>query len=428
MAYMAIYLASGEVLVHDRIGWYLPIQRSTIIKDTINFYFYKHQPGIFIQMRVINSIKSLLFTEITSIPPYLKNRNASLNGLRAIAILLVLLSHFKINKTIAEYGFRVNGHLGVYIFFVLSGFLITTGLLKQKITTGKLSLPDFYIKRFLRIFPLVYIFLAVIIILNIYKPVTNPKDLLYSFFFIKNLPIQNMPFTAHLWTLAVEIQFYASFPLLMMINTRRTLVVTLLIVTIFPLISILNLYVPGFQSDYRPIIWGVKFVNYFFWKGPLFILIGCAASVFIFKRGVHLEKLSNNYYLSFFLLIMAIALCTQNLPFYYKYVSEYLSAILISIVIMLNVQSDNFLSKLLSTRLLVKVGILSYSLFMWQQIIAAKYYFWIPGLMELNTLPSILITIIKFAILIPMAIFSYKYLEMPFLKLKSRLDHKAGKD
>jgi peptidoglycan/LPS O-acetylase OafA/YrhL len=57
---------------------------------------------------------------------------------------------------------------------------------------------------------------------------------------------------------------------------------------------------------------------------------------------------------------------------------------------------------------------------MWQQIIAAKYYFWIPGLIEFNTLPSLLMTVIRFAILFPIAYLSYKYLEMPFLKLKDR--------
>lgn len=325
-------------------------------------------------MGIFKLFKSIPFSEITSVPPYLRDRNASLNGLRAVAILLVLLSHFRINKTIAEYGFGVNGHLGVCIFFVLSGFLITTGLLKQKIIKGKVSLSDFYIKRFLRIFPLVYIFLAVIVILNIFRPVTSPKDLLYCFFFIKNLPLQNMPFTAHLWTLAVEIQFYAIFPLLMLLNINRTLFITLLIVILLPLISILNIYVPSLSSDYAGIKWAIKFVNYFFWKGPLFILIGCVGSMYIFKNGAHVEKLGKHYYLSFFLLILAIVLCTQNLPLYYKYVSEYLSAILISVVIMLNVQSQNFLTKLFSTRILVKIGILSYSLFMWQQVLAAKYY------------------------------------------------------
>jgi peptidoglycan/LPS O-acetylase OafA/YrhL len=371
-------------------------------------------------MGIFKSIKSILFSEISSIPPYLKNRDASLNGLRAVAISLVLLSHFRINKTIAEYGIKLNGHVGVLIFFVLSGFLITTGLLKQKIINGKLSLSDFYIKRFLRIFPLVYIFLAVIVLLNIYKPVTNLKDLFYCFFFIKNFPLQNMPFTAHLWTLAVEIQFYAIFPLLMALNVNRTLFISFLLIIIFPCISILSLYVPGFESDYLPLQWGIKFVNYFFWKGPLFILIGCTASAFIFKNGSSIEKISRNYFLSFFLLVLAIALCTQTLPIYYKYVSEYLSAILISAVIILCVQSKNFLSKLLSNKIMVKIGILSYSLFIWQQIIAAKYYFWIPGLRELNTLPSLAMTVIRFALLFPIAYLSYKYLEMPFLRLKER--------
>lgn len=375
-------------------------------------------------MRILKSIKSVFCSEITSIPSFLSgDKHTSLNGLRAVAIMLVLLSHFRINRIISEYGIKVNGQLGVCIFFVLSGFLITTGLLKQKINRGQLFLAGFYIKRALRIMPLVYLFLAVIIIISItYWPLTSKKDFFYTFFFLKNLPIPNMPFTAHLWTLSVEIQFYITVPLFMLLNMHRTLFIILLVAIFFPLISILNLYFPSLQSDFIVIKWVIKFVNYFFWKGPLLLFIGCSASILAFRSGNYVKKYSKYYYLSFFLLLLAIALSTETLPIYYKYISEYLSAILIALVILLNISSENLLSKLLSTKIFVKIGMLSYSLYIWQQFIAYRHYFWIPWLKGLNTLPDLLIIGIKFLIIFPIAYLSYRYFEMPFLKLKERFN------
>jgi peptidoglycan/LPS O-acetylase OafA/YrhL len=86
----------------------------------------------------------------------------SLDGLRAISICLVLLGHLSGTQNL---GYLLPGlgdiaHLGVVVFFVISGFLITTLLIKEHAKTGRVSLKLFYARRALRIFPASYAFLA----------------------------------------------------------------------------------------------------------------------------------------------------------------------------------------------------------------------------------------------------------------------------
>jgi peptidoglycan/LPS O-acetylase OafA/YrhL len=84
-----------------------------------------------------------------------KNRIPSLDGLRAISILLVILDHF-----LSNLGFPINtflfGNLGVRIFFIISGFLITSILMEEIEKTSTINLVKFYFRRTLRIFPAYY--------------------------------------------------------------------------------------------------------------------------------------------------------------------------------------------------------------------------------------------------------------------------------
>jgi hypothetical protein len=83
--------------------------------------------------KYLNFIKTKLFSDITSVPEALQgNYYSSLDGLRAIAIFMVLLPHFGINRILMHCGMRIESETGVHIFFVLSGFLITTRLIKER--------------------------------------------------------------------------------------------------------------------------------------------------------------------------------------------------------------------------------------------------------------------------------------------------------
>lgn len=145
----------------------------------------------------------------------MKERIAALDGLRGMAALLVLFAHFSL------FGVR-NGTLGVDVFFVLSGFLIT-GLLANDIeATGTIRFRHFYIRRFLRLMPAlvmaVLLFTAIDLVFGIHNPVTvlwsSAASLLYVSNFVRTYDAWNMIEFGHTWSLAIEEQFYLIWPAL----------------------------------------------------------------------------------------------------------------------------------------------------------------------------------------------------------------------
>jgi peptidoglycan/LPS O-acetylase OafA/YrhL len=151
---------------------------------------------------------------------------AQLDGLRAIAVLAVLLSHFGLGEDLKGVVKAVDwGRLGVRLFFVLSGFLITRILLAARasalrgVRTKGTVIRNFYIRRVLRIFPLFYFVLAVATVLD----VGNIREIaayhalylsnLTSVIFVSQDPVVlRDPNSAHFWSLAVEEQFYLVWP------------------------------------------------------------------------------------------------------------------------------------------------------------------------------------------------------------------------
>ncbi len=167
-------------------------------------------------------------------------RFPQLDGLRAIAVLAVFISHFGLGSRLVWLQELLDwGHLGVRLFFVLSGFLITRILLKGKdaVESGQMtfsrSMLYFYGRRFLRIFPIYYLTLIVAGILDVQgiRSVLN-----YHFFYLSNLTgaifqlteggqyILKNPVSAHFWSLAVEEQFYLLWPVTLMLVPRRHVV------------------------------------------------------------------------------------------------------------------------------------------------------------------------------------------------------------
>jgi peptidoglycan/LPS O-acetylase OafA/YrhL len=152
-----------------------------------------------------------------------------LDGLRAIAILMVFASH----SDLVEFGWA-----GVQLFFVLSGFLITGILLdmKESLPSGKYFL-KFYGRRFLRIFPLYYFYLALMAVVAYWLIAVDfrPKYMqiffdqvgyaaLYVYDFFYRTPwFQPSQFLDHFWSLAVEEQFYITWPLLLLVVPQKHL-------------------------------------------------------------------------------------------------------------------------------------------------------------------------------------------------------------
>ena len=139
----------------------------------------------------------------------------SLDGIRALAIVLVMSFHFEITHF---------GWLGVQLFFVLSGFLISGILWKEKLRPAPLSdkFKKFWVRRSLRIFPLYFLFLLAFGLIYLvakfpsYYPTYAPYAFTYSINFSRTIEgWQTNPVFTHLWSLSVEEQFYLIFPLLM---------------------------------------------------------------------------------------------------------------------------------------------------------------------------------------------------------------------
>lgn len=139
----------------------------------------------------------------------------ALDGFRALAILIVMLSHVGLQHI-------VPGQFGVTLFFFLSGYLITTLLRREVEAEGGIDLRRFYMRRAVRILPPMYLTIAFIAILSLAGIVhrINLSGLPYDFLFLTNyFPVSGIPIG--LWSLAVEEHFYLGFPLLLALLVRR---------------------------------------------------------------------------------------------------------------------------------------------------------------------------------------------------------------
>jgi peptidoglycan/LPS O-acetylase OafA/YrhL len=165
-------------------------------------------------------------------------RMPSLDGLRAVSILLVLWSHVNGRVGFPPMPKFVTslGDFGVRVFFVISGYLITTLLIGEQAKTGTISLKGFYVRRVYRIFPAFYVFIAVVAALSAAGVLTlRPGDLLHAVTFTMNYHEARSWWVGHLWSLSVEEQFYLIWPaLLLLAGVRRGLRVAAAVMVLSP--------------------------------------------------------------------------------------------------------------------------------------------------------------------------------------------------
>jgi peptidoglycan/LPS O-acetylase OafA/YrhL len=152
----------------------------------------------------------------------------SLSGLRAISIILVIAGHAAGSGEGRTFGYKFlfeHAGLGVRIFFVISGYLITTLLLRERESFGWISLKLFYIRRALRILPAFYAFVLCIVILERLGLFSLPNhNLVYVVTYTVNFISNGTWWTGHLWSLSVEEQFYLLWPLALRFLTMRACV------------------------------------------------------------------------------------------------------------------------------------------------------------------------------------------------------------
>jgi peptidoglycan/LPS O-acetylase OafA/YrhL len=300
----------------------------------------------------------------------------SLDGWRAIAIILVILSHWWASdggEAVADYlrYFANQGDFGVRIFFVISGFLITLLLLREHLEFGSISLRKFYARRMLRIFPVYFAFLAVLGILTIaglYQDAAS--SWLGSLTFTRNVVGQGRSAMSHLWSLAVEEQFYLFWPITVIAfgfagRPYRALPVLLTIVVLAFVARLIPcegngavcLRILGEKA-------GIKYADS--------LAIGCAAAYFFAYEPKKLPSSQLLFFAAFAALITTTVLYpTSRLGASSLVLAQ---ALLTAICLITSITTKPVgLYALLNCRVAVAIGLLSYSLYIWHPLFLSHY-------------------------------------------------------
>jgi peptidoglycan/LPS O-acetylase OafA/YrhL len=355
----------------------------------------------------------------------------NLNGLRFIAAFLVIIHHiekyksaFKIDNywgTVAFIG--TIGKLGVVLFFVLSGFLITHLLLIEEHSFKKINIGKFYIRRILRIWPLYYfiIILALFVLpnINLFTIPGYGKDVIYSSLLLKiflfaiffpNLisPLAGwVPYASHTWSVGTEEQYYLFWPIIIKYSRKYRIILMLFIIVFYQLFDKL---LSTHYSDILP----YRNIIKSFWQSFNIncMAIGGIFAILFFQKNKYLNYLRNNrlFYLTI-ALVTFLMLKGVYLPFHYESYS-----VLFGIII-LNFATNDKIKISLENRALNYLGNISYGLYMFHPI-GIGLAIIITRSIGLTT--NWFIYPITFVLTIIIAGLSYKYFESFFLKFKDK--------
>ena len=315
----------------------------------------------------------------------------SLDGLRAISILLVILAHASdtmprvLTDNLLFSVVLSNSQLGVRVFFVISGYLITTLLMAEKGKKGNVNLKHFYARRILRIFPPFYAYIIVIIILKVFfvpDIVNSYTAILFAALYLWNYKHlfpggslayydKGLWYLGHFWTLAMEEQFYIFWPVTFLKMRKRALIKLLIaILIIMPLLRVITYF--AFTASRGQITMMLH-------TGGDTLLIGCLGA--LLEKTVKFQswiRYMQHYYIILpviaFLFIISPYLSLHYKGSYYLTLGISLDNICIFVFLFWCIYSNNAFTKLLNSKVFVTVGVLSYSLYIWQQLFIANYY------------------------------------------------------
>jgi len=336
-----------------------------------------------------------------------------IDGLRALAVLPVMLFHA---------GFKTfsGGFVGVDIFFVISGYLITSIIIKE-INEEQFSLLNFYERRARRILPALYFIIIVTIPFAFFF--MHPDDLdnygqslVANIFFANNIllwmtsgywsaAIEFKPLV-HTWSLAVEEQYYLIFPILMIIIWplgRKFIFWFILILGILSLVA-------SHAASKDFVVGNFYLLPTRIWE----LMMGALAALFLEKRNEVLSSLNYKIknllsLIGFALIVFSIFSFDKNTPFPSFWA---LFPTFGTLLIILFSDKKNFIGNFLCFKPLVKVGLISYSLYLWHQPLFA--FTRLQGFSPPNDLYYIFFIIISF----PLAYFSWRFIEIPFRDIK----------
>lgn len=331
---------------------------------------------------------------------------AEIDGLRALAVVPVILFHAGINLF-------SGGFVGVDVFFVISGYLITTIIINE-LDQGKFSVVNFYERRARRILPA--LFFVILVTLPFAWLWLTPRDmkdfaqslaavatfssnilfLIESGYFDTTAELKPL---LHTWSLAVEEQYYIFFPLLLMFTWqfgRRKTLAVLAVILIFS-------FGLGQWAAYNQPTAAFYLLPTRGWE----LLVGAFAAFYLQKRD-HLKSQSINQAASLLgLLLVAYAVFAFDkrtpFPTFYTLIPTIGTALIIFSAV-----KGTIVNALLSTKVMVGIGLVSYSAYLWHQPMFA--------LVRHRSLhePSIALLIFLSILSLVLAYFSWKYVETPF--------------
>lgn len=352
----------------------------------------------------------------------------SIDSLRAIAVIAVIIYHIDAN-------YLPGGFLGVDLFFVLSGYLISSLIIKEYKSTGTVNLYNFYVRRARRLLPAVYFMITVVlIIITLFNVVLLKKsylDALFGYIYSSNWWYifhkldyfdsfgSQSPFK-HLWSLAIEEQFYMFFPLIFLIFNRKSksnnsnsklnknfiyVVLSLILVSLIAhilLFDINNINRIYFGTDTR----------------AFSLLVGVVGAILypMDRLSERTTKKDNMIYsivsLVSILVLIGIMINTSEYNTWLYRGGFLLVAIIGLIIIISSGRQYTFMSKLLSFKPLVFIGKISYSLYLWHFPILVVT----TPVSEIGN-PNLFYVTLRIVLIFLVATGSYMFVETPIRKL-----------
>ena len=301
------------------------------------------------------------------------SRIPSLDGLRAISIVLVLVAHCVARVPDgsslhnALRAVATNGTTGVSVFFVISGFLITTLLQREDKSTGRISLKDFYVRRVFRIIPAYVAFVAVVALAAKAGWITvGARSFVRALTFTMDYEVDRSWYLGHTWSLSVEEQFYLVWPLLMYFCRKRTLILIASgVIVLEPLIRMSTYFLdPSVRS----------IIIYMGHTRADMISFGCLLAL-VFDTPF-LDRFATRFARGLPALLAAgfLLLISPLLNFFlkggYQFLVGYtLEGLAITVVLLyLVLHPERPVGRPFNSHWMTHIGVLSYSLYLWQEL------------------------------------------------------------
>lgn len=360
-----------------------------------------------------------------------------IDGLRFVGAFAVILSHIEFLKSIhgfgnlMDFGFykNTNGHLGVILFFVISGYLITYLLLKEYNKEGRINIWKFYVRRILRIWPLYYlmvlisVFLIPLLFKNygfVYTQFKVKESFLY-FLFLPNVA-KSLKYSidgiVHLWSVGIEEQFYLIWPWIFNFFKKYLKLIFLVIIVAISLLptffSFLN-YNGYINLDNN--VFDVILSNIYQMKINSMAIGGIFSIIYFYKS----KLLSLFYRFKLEIILIPFTFFCWVIGYTFGKFSDEIYSLLFASIILISSTKEDGLFKF-EYKLTNFLGRISYGLYV---------YHWIVILIVINVLkkffPSLhvvslnlIIYIFSIGLTILVSFLSYNYFEVKFLKFKSK--------